>query len=160
MNSADLHQAIFDRLKSALVDGDGVWDDADSWDDDIYWSDVITTVGANAVFYTAPQADDSGSDVPFPYVTIGPYIFSPNDTKDDNGQSVLVDIGVWHRDPSPLRWMALQTSIYDALQKFDLSVDGLNIIDCRFEDSTDIPDPDGKTGHIAMTFRVTYFDVA
>ncbi len=134
MNTSDLLQAIYNRL-SGEVGG-----------------------LVNGIYSKVPQADDSGSDADFPYISILPVTVSSSDTKDMNGADALIDINLWSRSTSPLSDFAICDAIYDALQKYsDLPIAGANVIDCRHESTVDLQDPDGKTAHYTMTFRVVYY---
>lgn len=134
MNTVELQQALFTRL-TAEVGG--------------------SVVG---IYTDPPQATESEDDSAFPYITIGPFNGAPDDTKDDDGFQILADIHIWARSNSALTWRAIGDAVYDALQKFDaLSVTGANVIDCRFDSSTNFDDPDGRTKHYVLTFRVHYF---
>lgn len=135
MNADDLHQAIFTRL------------------DDQVGGSFSGVYAAGGV----PQAALSEDDSAFPFLTIGPYNFSPFDTKTSNGFEVVVTTHIWSRSTSSLVWQALRGAVYDALQKYDLTVTGCNVIDCRFDGSADYDDPDGKTRHIVLDWRITYF---
>lgn len=137
MNIADLQQAIYTRLTSV----------------------VAITSAVTGVFTTRPQPSDAGDNTAFPYITIGPIIPGPYDTKDDNGGNVLFDVHIWSRSQSALDWRAIGDLVYDALQKYDaLAVAGANVIDVRFDSSQDFQDPDeGETWHYVLTFRATYF---
>ena len=138
MKSAALQQGIFDRLTGVT----GVTD---------------KVVG---IYTKVPQANDSGSDSGFPFITINGVTSQPMDTKTNDGQNTLTYIHIWSRSTSALTWRAIADSVYTALQKYDdLSVTGANIIDCRFDSSTEFADLDEKTTHTVLTFRVTYFDI-
>lgn len=119
-----------------------------------------TQVGSSftGIYTDVPQAEDSEADSAFPFITIGPFAASNDDTKDDNGAEVLAQVHIWSRSTSALVWRGLHDAVYDALQDYrSLSVTGANIVNVLFEDSDDIADPDGKTTHIVMRFRITYF---
>lgn len=134
MNIKELQQALFTRVNTQVG------------------------VSVQGVYTTVPQATESEDDSVFPYITIGPFSGAPEDTKDDNGAQVLADIHIWSRSPSALTWREIGDKVYDALQKYDaLAVTGANVIDCRFDSSTDFDDPDGVTRHYVLTFRITYF---
>ena len=134
MNSANLHRALYTRLTGAT----GL-------------SGVITGVYAHV-----PQPDNAGDVAAFPYITLGPHTRSPFDTDDDDGQSVRVNVHLWDRYSSELTRSAVRDAIYDALHKYDLAVTGADLLDCLFVNETGFPDPDGKTFHTVMGFRVTY----
>lgn len=137
MNIEQLQQAIYDRLSG--------------------FSAVAGAVGG--IYTKAPQGPESEDASAFPYITIGPVIPGPFDTKDDNGAEVVFDVHIWSRSQSALTWRALGDDVYTALQKYDqLAVTGANVIDCRFDSSIDYQDPqDGRTWHYVLSFRVTYY---
>lgn len=121
---------------------------------------VNTQVGGSVsgVYTDPPQAAQSEDDSAFPFITIGPVSATPNDTKGDNGFSTLFDVHIWSRSSSALTWRSIGDQVYDALQKYDaLPVVGANVVDCRFDSSTNFDDPDGRTKHYVLTFRVNYF---
>lgn len=114
--------------------------------------------GAMVGIYTdVAQVSQSEDDSAFPYLTIGPYTFSRNDTKTEDGQSVAVTLNIWSRSNSALTWQALRSDVYDAMHRAALTVSGQNVISCLFDSSNDFEDPDGKTRHITLDFRITYF---
>lgn len=134
MNSTNLHQAIYTRLAG-------------------YTALTSKVVG---IYSQVPQPDDAQLDSAFPYVTLGPYFHTPFDTDDDDGQRVAAQIHIWDRSTTELTRAAIQDAIYDALHKFDLVISGANTIDCLFESAVKMYDPDGKTSHSVLTFRITY----
>lgn len=111
----------------------------------------------NAIYTDVPQDANSEDAARFPYISVSLADGSPNDTKDDNGGSVLVDVHLWTRAQSTTARLGKADEIYDALQLFGLTVSGANVIECRFDSSQDLDDPDGITSHTVMTFRVRYF---
>lgn len=135
MNSAALQQAVYDRLT-----GDATL--------------MAMVVG---VYTNPPQADDSADASAFPYLTLGPFVMTPYDTKDTDGQVALVDVHIWSRGTSDLAWRQIADRIYLTLQKHELTVSGTDVLDCRFDGQTDFDDPDGLTHHAVLTFRVLYF---
>ena len=134
MNTKQLQQALYTRLNSQ--------------------------VGGSVVgIYTdVPQADDSELDSAYPFITIGPFVGSNDDTKDDNGVDVVAHVHIWSRSTSALTWRELHDDVFDALQDYrSLPVTGANVVNLLYEGSEDFPDPDGKTTHVVMRFRVSYF---
>lgn len=136
MNLAELQQAVYDTL-----------------------SNDANVSGAVVGIYTdTPDAAQSESDGAFPFIVIGPFIASPYDDKGANGVEVLADIHLFSRSTSALEWREVTDDIYAAMQKYDgLPVSDANVIDCRFDGSQDFRDPDGKTTHSVLTFRIVYF---
>lgn len=110
------------------------------------------------IYTSVPQAEDSEADSAFPFITIGPFAASNDDTKDDNGAEVVAQVHIWSRSKSALVWRGLHDAVYDALQDYrSLSVTGANIVNVLFDGSDDFDDPDGRTVHVVMRFRVSYF---
>ena len=109
------------------------------------------------VYTKAPQSTTPESPTPFPYITLGSVSVTPEDTKDNNGAQVLVDVHLWSRD-TPVTWRAILSDIYAALHHYALPVTGANVIDCRLDSSVDFADPeDAETWHAVQTFRVSYY---
>jgi hypothetical protein len=136
MDSAALHQAIYTRLAgfTALT------------------SKVV------GVYSSVPEDANSGSDAAFPYIVFNQVSIAPFDTKSSDGASALVDVHAYTRTKSDLVLLAIADEIYNALHKFDLVIAGANTIAVGFENKVEFDDPDGKTIHTAMTFRVVYDD--
>jgi hypothetical protein len=138
MNSASLHRALYTRLSNATGVGS-----------------VVTAIYGRK----APQPAEPEDSSAFPYITLGPHTMRPFDTDDDDGQSVLANVHIWDRYSSELARGALTDAVYDALHKYDLPVTGANLLDCLFTTSNSFDDPDGKTVHTIMQFRVTYTEI-
>lgn len=108
------------------------------------------------VYSDVPQPEEPEDDAAFPYITIGPIIPAPWSTDDTPGITALVDVGVWTRSHSRLAARAIADDVYRALNRYQLSIADVNTVDCLFESATDLMDPDGRTHHEVVTFRVTY----
>ncbi len=119
---------------------------------------LTAQVGAQVtgVYTRAPDPQDAAKSSGYPYITLGPLVAGPNDTKTNTGGTVAAQVHIWARTRSALSWRRLHDETYEALHRYDLPVTGANVIDCLFENSNDLPDPDGKTTHVVMQFRVTY----
>lgn len=133
MNLAELQQAVWTRLDDQ-VGGSyaGIWHDA-------------------------PQADEPEDESVFPYLTLGPYMASEYDDKEQTGGNVLFQVHIWMRIHDNLARAGLHDAIHDALHRYGITITGTDYTNLIFEDSEDFADPDGKTRHIVMRFRVTYF---
>lgn len=134
MKTAALQKSVYDRLTG--------------------YSPVSSAVVG--VYSDVPQPEEPEDDAAFPYVTIGPIIPAPWSTDDTPGVTALVDVGVWSRTHSRLAAREVADLVYQALNRYQLSIAGVNTVDCLFEGATDLMDPDGKTHHEVVTFRVTY----
>ena len=136
MDSAALHQSIYTRLAgfTALT------------------SKVV------GIYSRAPDPVNAGDNASFPYIVFNQASLAPFDTKSSDGASALVDVHAFTRTQSALVRLAIADEIYNALHKFDLVIAGANTIAVGFENKVEFDDPDGKTIHTAMTFRVVYDD--
>lgn len=132
MQIAAVQQALFDRL-TAQVGG-----------------------SYTGIYSDVPQDAQSENSAAFPFVTIGPFTPSPWSTDDNQGITVLTDVGVWTRDQSSLDRRVLTDGIYSALDRHQLAITGANTVDCLFENMVEVEDPDGITTHSVLTFRITY----
>lgn len=125
---AELQRAVFDRLSGFS--------------------------GMPDVYDHVPQAADSGSAVPFPYVTIGDDIHIPFDTDDSVGAESTITIHSWSRARGRKEVKEIQAAIRSALQRFDLVVDGFALVTVEFDSSESFMDPDALTKHGVSRFRV------
>ena len=110
--------------------------------------------GLPDVYDHVPQAADSGSDVPFPYLTIGDDTHTPFDTDDSVGDEATITIHAWSRKRGRAEVKELQAGIRAALQRFELEVDGFALVTIEFESSESFMDPDAMTRHGVSRFRV------
>lgn len=110
--------------------------------------------GMPSVYDHVPQQRDAGSNVPFPYVTIGDDTHIPFDTDDSVGAESTITVHSWSRSQGRAEVKAIQASIRDALQRFDLEVDGFALITIEFDSSESFMDPDALTRHGVSRFRI------
>lgn len=95
-----------------------------------------------------------------PYICIDTIATQRDETKTDTGGTALITLHLWDESLSQLALRQIEQRVYECLHRFDtLSVSGCEIIDCLFEQGQNIGDPDGRTSHVIMTFRVRYFVV-
>lgn len=134
MKTEALQQAIYDRLNGVTEITDAV----------------------TGIYTKVPQAAQSEDGSAFPFVTIGPFTPTPWNTDDTKGVTVLADVGVWSRSNSDLARRSISDDVYDALDRYQLSITGANTVDCLFENMVELDDPDGVTTHSILTFRITY----
>lgn len=100
------------------------------------------------------QAADSGSSVPFPYVVIGNDTHVPFDTDDASGSEATLVIHTWSRAKKVSETKEIQGSVYDALHRYDLEVEGFHLVTMDFEYSETFLDPDALTFHGVQRFRI------
>jgi len=125
---AELQRAVFDRLSGFS--------------------------GLPEIYDHVPQQADSGSNVPFPYVTIGEDTHIPFDTDDSVGSEATITIHSWSRSEGRAEVKEIQTGIRSALQRFELDVNGFALVTIEFESSESFMDPDAMTRHGVSRFRV------
>jgi hypothetical protein len=136
MNPVGLRQAIFTKLNVSSLTA------------------LLTTQygGLPAVFHEkAPQADDSGSALYFPYVSFWQITDVGFNDKLTNGISALVQVDVWSRLDTT-QCEAIAKAVYDLLHRQPLMLTGQFTTECESMDFQ--RDPDGKTRHGILRFRV------
>lgn len=89
----------------------------------------------------------------YPFVSVGDDdIAVAMDTDDSNGTELRTRIHVWSRYAGTLELREIITDIYDLLHKQVLAVDGF--IACDAQETVTVLDPDGKTRHAILTYRI------
>ena len=140
MKSDDLQQAIYTRLNDASVTGLL----------STYYSPLV------AIFTDVPQVDDSELEAAFPFLTIGGDNIAAFDSKDDLGGSAFVQIDAWDRAASMLDLKTLVDAIDTRLRRQPLAIAGVTHITTELESCNFMKDPDGKTKHAAISYRVLW----
>ncbi len=138
MRMKALQQAIYARINDASV------------------TSLLSAEYSPSIFTTVPQQVDSGADKYFPFVSFGQDTLGPYDTKSVDGGDVIVQLDVWARKRSMLDLKEICDAIDTRLRHQPLSITGTTHIDTDLESVTIIDDPDGKTTHAVMLFRVLY----
>src|SRR5690606_12670206 len=104
--------------------------------------------GMPDVYDDVPQSSSS-----FPYVVIGEDTHIPWATDDSVGAETTVTLHVWSRYKGKKEAKDIQALIYQALNRYELSVDGYELVTLEFEYSDVILDADGLTRHGVSRFR-------
>jgi hypothetical protein len=138
-----LQESVFERLNHADVTS--------------LLSTRYAAVGG-AILSDVPQAADSGDESYFPYVTIGTDTIRPYDTKDKTGGDALVLVDVWTRETSFEAAKDIAEAVDLRLRRQPLAIDGATHIDTSLVEMQAIRDPDGKTKHIAIRYRVLFLN--
>lgn len=108
-----------------------------------------------AVYDNVPQLDERElADSDFPFVVIGEDDIEGDDTDTSLGFQIEAEIHVWSRYRGRKEAKDIQGLVYDALHRQTLTVAGFAFVDCVFEESRTVLDPDGKTRHGISIFRV------
>ena len=140
MKSWALQEAVYARLNHSSVTG------------------LLSTAYDDlvAIFSDVPQVNDSEDESYFPYVTIGADSIGAYDTKDSTGGEALVLIDVWTRETTFETAKTIADAIDARMRRQTLSITGATHIETELSESQNIRDPDGKTKHIAIRYRVLY----
>lgn len=101
-----------------------------------------------------PVHDEVPEGAEFPYVTIGQDQAADYSTKDKDGLDLTVMIHVWSRARGSKEAQGLMGAIHGILHNADIEVEGFDSVLSRFEFSDLIRDPDGRTRHGVMRFRL------
>ncbi len=140
MRAAAIHQAIYNQL-----------------------NDVSVTASLStaydllpAIYSDVPQALDAGNDAFFPFIVIGGNTIGPFETKDDVGGNVLAQVDLYYRGTSKIAAAAIVDAIDARLRRQALTIAGVTHITTEFESATPTPDPDGRTLHCVLLYRVLW----
>lgn len=119
-------------------------------------TEQVTSVG-----YQRTQDAEPEDETQFPFVVIDDVSQRAWDTKTANGGNQLVQVTAFARPTTDKSAMTVANevaqSVYDALHDYSLTVSGVSVVNCLFEESPgNIADPDGVTRFKPLTFRVTY----
>jgi len=134
MNGENLQRAIYDKLIGnatlmGLIDG---------------------------VYADVQQVLDSGSDIPFPYVTIGSDSLATWDSKTFFGTDALCQIDVWSRANNFLEAKEIGSAITDVLHQQPLTIQDADHTMTVQQSSVYSKDSDGHTKRGMFMFRVLF----
>lgn len=142
MKAAALQQAIYTRLNDSSVTS--------------LLSSTYTPLVPIFSIGSVPQAADSELDSAFPYITFHTAALAPFDDKDKVGGSAVVQIDVWARALSDLAINQIGDAIDARIRRQPLSISGATHITSELITSELIDDPDGKTKHLVIQYRVLW----
>jgi len=116
---------------------------------------LSTAWGVDAVFSDTPQenADDGAF---YPFVSFGPDITTPFDTKTSAGGIGLVAINAWSRSGDYIEVKNIAARIWLVLHRTPYTITGADLVSSDMESSAFEMDPDGETRRARMQLRVTY----
>jgi len=113
--------------------------------------------GETAIFSIVPQVDEAGDDDYFPYMSFGPEISLPFDTKTFSGAEATVQINIWSRQNDYIEVKDIADRVHALLHKQALTISGHTHVETYFETSEVSDDPDGKTRRCRMQFAINYY---
>ena len=142
MKAAALQQAIYNRLNDSSITSLL----------SVAYSPLVPIFSIGSV----PQSADSESEAAFPYITFSAPAIAPFDVKDRVGGSAIVQIDVWSRTLSDLAINQIGDAVDDRLRRQVLSISGATHITTELITSELMGDPDGKTKHFVVQYRVLW----
>jgi hypothetical protein len=101
-----------------------------------------------------PQPSDAGDAANFPYVTIGEDVFTDISTDTELMSQVSITIHVWSRQAGRFETKTIQSLIYDALNRADITESGYKFININQTQSESRLDSDGHTRHGIQTYNL------
>jgi hypothetical protein len=111
--------------------------------------------GGVAIFSDVPEINGE-NDAYFPYVSFGPDVATPWDTKTDFGSEVSVQIDVWSRQNDYTETKGILSAIHARLHYQPLIIAGASHVLTRVTSATTSLDPDGHTRRGLMFLTVIY----
>lgn len=125
---------------------------------EVIYDKLINTTGLmaviNAVYDDVPQANSSGSEAAFPYITIGEDSHVDISTDLELMNQVSITIHTWSRFSGRSETKKIQGLVYDTLNRANLYADGYKFININSIGSESFLDSDGFTRHGVQTFNL------
>jgi hypothetical protein len=103
---------------------------------------------ATGIYDHAPQT------ATFPYVVVGDDTAVAFNTHSSVGGDHTVTVHTWSRERGRAQTKTMLRHIYDALNRYALTVSGATMIDCQCEHEQSFLDEDGLTRHGVARYRV------
>lgn len=107
-----------------------------------------------AIYDGAPQADDAGSGVPFPYVVLGETVETQWDTDDSVGRETVQIVHTFSRYKGKKELKNIMDAIKAALHQASLTVAGQVVVLVHWENTDSFLEPDGVTRQGIQRFRL------
>lgn len=111
------------------------------------------------VWDTPPFQPEGAPSNAFPYCVIGQDTLVAWDNDSFVGAECTVTLHFWSRSSGMAQVKALMGEAYGLLHRASLTKAGYQIIDCLWEFSEAMSDPDGATKHGIQRYRLTIQDV-
>lgn len=108
-----------------------------------------------AVYDDVPSLPSGQPSANFPYVVIGNDTFRAWDTDDTLGAEITLTLHIWSRAAGFKEAKAIMGEIYAILHRAQITKDDYSVTDCLCEFSDTMDDPDGKTKHGVVRYRLT-----
>jgi hypothetical protein len=107
------------------------------------------------VFDSPPFLPEGAPSTTFPYCVIGNDTARAWDTDDTRGAEITLTLHFWSRAQGFKEVKALMDQAYGLVNRATLTASGYDVIDCLFEFSDAMDDPDGVTKHGVQRYRLT-----
>jgi len=115
-------------------------------------------ISAN-VYDDAPFLPEGMPVADFPYVVVGNDTMAPFDDDSNVGANITITLHIWSRYQGFKETKRIMGEVREILNRATLSKVGYCVIDSLQEFSDASIDPDGKTRHGVMRFRLTIQEV-
>jgi hypothetical protein len=112
-----------------------------------------------AALAPVPVLDDAGVNQSYPYVSIGEFIAGHADTLTDEAADLEITIHVWSRQPGMQECSELMEAAKAALHRVPLAIADAQWVDTIWNYAQTLRDPDGKTRHGILRFRILTFAI-
>ncbi|WP_296584227.1 DUF3168 domain-containing protein [Xanthobacter sp.] len=110
-------------------------------------SSTLAEIVGERVFLTVPE------DAAMPYVSFGPADAVGDDAECIDGLEITFQIDAWSRSGGGSEAKRAGHAARKALHQTELALSENAAVLCEHRTTRVIPDPDGKTVHVALTFR-------
>jgi hypothetical protein len=114
--------------------------------------------GVAPIFADVPEINGE-DNARFPYVSFGPDVETPWDTKTSFGAEVSIQIDVWSRQAGYTEAKQVVGLIYRRLHYQPLTLPDGHLVYLRCDSATTSLDPDGHTRRGLMLFTAVYDDI-
>lgn len=124
-------------------------------------SDGIGGSPTTGAIYDQPAATSSTpeSASAFPYIVIGEDTAVDFDADDFNGEETTVTLHIWDRAKGRKKAKQVRDAVKAAMHDCTLDVGATtNFLYCFFEYSDAVSDPDPRTQHLVIRFRIVTMD--
>lgn len=99
-----------------------------------------------------------GDNIPdeqaYPYIVIGEETEAPEDTMGRTGRNLTITLHVWSQYPGMKEVKEIMSRIDDLLDRWTPTVTGWNATEMLHDFADTLRDPDGKTRHGVVSYRI------
>lgn len=112
-----------------------------------------------AALAPVPVLDEAGPNQAYPYVTIGEFIGGHADTLNAEAADLEITVHVWSRQNGMQECSELMEAAKAALHRVPLAIVDAQWVDTVWNYAQTLRDPDGKTRHGILRFRILTFAI-